>query len=106
MRLTFAELTPADRSSERCTRPLHAAQVIPVTGMVHDTAGARVSAISGASRLGDDGASYHAHAAGELVAPFGRGEAHASGPMRRQEGADAEVGQHHLLRAAARLVPV
>src|SRR5882724_824678 len=34
IRLTEAELTPGVRSSERCTRPLQAAQVMPVTGIV------------------------------------------------------------------------
>src|SRR5690242_17465985 len=39
IRFTFADRTPSARSSERCTRPLQAAQVIPATGMVHDSVG-------------------------------------------------------------------
>jgi hypothetical protein len=34
IRLTFAAATPGARSSERCTRALQEAHVIPVTGMV------------------------------------------------------------------------
>ena len=34
IRLTFAPLTPGVRSSVRCTRALHAAQVMPCTGIV------------------------------------------------------------------------
>jgi hypothetical protein len=39
MRLTLADATPGVFSSARCTRPLQAAHVIPVTGMVQDSAG-------------------------------------------------------------------
>ena len=65
MRLTFAPLTPAVVSSERCTLPLHAAQLIPDTGMVHWPAGAR----SRSSCFDHQPAMDHPHAAGEFVAP-------------------------------------
>jgi hypothetical protein len=45
MRFTLAEATPSVRSSVRCTRPLHAAHVMPITGMVQDSLG--VANVSG-----------------------------------------------------------
>jgi hypothetical protein len=42
----LAELTPSVRSSVRCTRLLHAAQVMPVTGMVHDSRGAVIVSVT------------------------------------------------------------
>jgi hypothetical protein len=46
IRLTLADDTPPVCSSVRCTRPLQAAHVMPVTGMVQDSEdGDRVSGI-------------------------------------------------------------
>ena len=107
MRFTFAVATPGVRSSVRCTRPLHAAQVIPVTGMVQDSVGGvSVSDIVSLGVLRDDAAAQHAHAARELVGPLAGREAHRSGSMGRQIGANPEVGNDDLLRARVGLVAV
>src|SRR5690348_10671141 len=77
IRFTFADRTPSARSSERCTRPLQAAQVIPATGMVHDSVGSAgaVVVMGLLPGLGDEGATHHSHPAGEFVRTGRRREA-------------------------------
>ena len=49
----------------------------------------------------------HAHAAGELIAPFReRRQIHNGTPVRGQVRLDAEGGEHHPLRAGTLLAPV
>src|SRR5262245_66288239 len=55
IRFTVAALTPAARSRDRCTLPLQAAQVIPVTGMVQVALAADISKLRDISSIDKQG---------------------------------------------------
>src|SRR5262245_6093364 len=100
MRLTAARLTPGVFSSTRCTRPWQAAHVIPETGMVMRT-GAFASFFSDTSRLHNQPAVQHAHAAREVVLPWLHGlELDRRFLVSGQETPDAERWKHDFLGTA------
>src|SRR5687768_16345939 len=89
IRFTDASRTPGVFSSVRCTRLLHAAQVMPETRMLQ------------VSLIHDDLAPDHPHPAGELVHSTRQWrELDGGGPAGWEEAPDSEIGDHDLLGAA------
>src|SRR5690348_11054026 len=100
MRLTVAAPTPGVRSSERCTRPLQAAQVIPETGMVQVALAADIAHCRRVAGVVDRSRELIGSDPGFVVSKLGPAEAHRfdrdTGKSGEGliDGADAVVATH------------
>ena len=92
----------------RCTRPLQAAQVMPVTGMVQDSGRCGVSVCVMAGRSCSAMIVPRTMPMPQVNSwvPGERGEGHRRRAVGRQVGADPEVGNHDFLGAGIGLVAV
>src|SRR5438309_11130216 len=105
-------LTPGASPSAACTVAAQEAQLIPSMGrtmraLLMELVRRRRGSSIGGGRLHDQEALQHVHAAAE--AEFARlfwCELDGRGLKRRKRGVDAEVLEHHALRAIRRLVAV
>src|SRR5213078_4169470 len=105
-------LTPAASPSAACTVAAQEAQLIPSMGrtiraLLMELVRRRRGPPIGGGGLHDKEALQHVHAAAE--AEFARlfwSELDGRGLKRRKRGVDAEVLEHHALRAIRRLVAV